>query len=110
MYKCGVAAYIVYARALGNALEGLGVLYGLARRGGDDSDRCDGNALVDYRDTILLFNILARFDEIFRFAHHLLVYFIAGAVGIAVNTVEERDTHCRCADIEVFLLYHLYGL
>ena len=107
--KRGVTAEIVYAGAVGSALERLRELHGAAlARSGDHRDRRNGDTLVDYRDTVLLFDVLAGLYKVLSLAHYLVVYLVASLVDVAVDTVEKGDTHCDGTDIQVLLLYHLY--
>ena len=85
-----VTAEVVYAGAVSRALERLCELHGaaLARRG-YHCDRCNGDTLVDYRDTVLLFDILAGLYKVLCLAHDLVIDLVARLVDVAVDTVEK---------------------
>ena len=66
MHQRGIAAEEVHAHLLCGFVEGVGnldgVLVGACRR--DHCRRCDGNALVDNRNAVFGFDVLAGFDEV----------------------------------------------
>ena len=107
--KGGIATYIIYAGTLGNLLEYLCKLYGIALcRSRKHCYRGNRKTLVYNGYAIAFFYLLARSDMIFRHTHHFLVYFVTSSVYIAVNTIQKRYSHCYSAYVEILLLNHLY--
>ena len=76
----------------------------------DERDGRDGNALVDDGYAELALDILAGFNELFRAAADLVVYFFAAALGVLAYAVEQRYAHCDRSDIEMLLVDHVNGV
>ena len=105
------AADEVHARGLRGSVErgGKGDVILRLRRGGDKRHRRHGDALIDYRDAEFPLYLLARSDELFRTARDLVVYLPAGGLRVGIGAGQQRYPHRYGADIEMLLVYHVYG-
>ena len=111
MYECRVTADKVYSAGICRSLESLRKLYRTLVRAGcsKHSNRSHGNSLVDYRDTVLLFYLLTHGNKPFSLSHDLFIDLVTSLVNICINTVKERNAHCRRSDVEAFVLNHSYS-
>ena len=75
----------------------------------DHCHRCDGNALVDDRDTQFCLDLLAGFHQMLRFAGDFVINLVAGGVDVAGDAVEQRNAHRDGTNIQMFILDHFDG-
>ena len=111
MDESRVAADEIDPDRLGSAIECPGI-HRVVRRVtgcGHHRDRGDGDAFVDDRDTELMADVLARFDEVFRFAADFIIDALTGPFGRIRSAIEQVDPHCDRAHIEVLLTEHAQG-
>ena len=87
--KCGVTADKINAHRLCTALKGMCILYRItAADSHKHGDRCNGNPLVDDRNTVFPFNILSRLDKILCQTCNLIVNLLTGLIYITVTAVQ----------------------
>ena len=112
LHQRGIAAQKVHAAGLARPVKGQGegdVVLRVAaarhqRHGGD------GDALVDDGDTEFAFDIPARLHQLFRPAADFVVNFVAAALGILADAVQQGDAHGDGADVQMLLVDHVDGV
>ena len=111
MHKSRIAAEEVDSHLLCRSVEGVGyldgILVGACRR--DHRRRCDGNSFIDDGNAVLGFYLLAGSDEISGIPADLVVDFAAHPVDVAVGAVQQADSHCNGAYVQIFILDHMDG-
>ena len=65
---------------------------------------------MDYRDTVILADLLSCLYKILRISVDLVINLCSGLVYIIINTVKKRDAHCDSPDIQILIVYHIDGL
>ena len=112
LHQRRVAADEVHAAGLGGPVHGVGkgnvvlrvAAAGHQRHGGH------GDALVDDGNTELPLNLLARPHQMLRPTADLVIDFLAAALGILADAVQQGDTHGDGADIQMALIDHVDGI
>ena len=110
LHQSTEAADEVYSHILGNTVKGKGVLYRVsAAHSNQHGDRCYADSFIYDRNFVFFLYSLAGFNQVFGFFVYFLVNLFAGAVYVAVCTVQERNAHSDGSDVQIFLLNHSYG-
>ena len=72
-------------------------------------NRSNRYSLVNNRNSIILAYIFACLNKVFCISANLIIDFITGFINIRVDTVEQRDTHSDCTNVEIFVINHTDG-
>ena len=72
-------------------------------------DRGNADSFIYNGDTVLLFDGFTHCHQILCPCGYFFIDFAAGAVYVAVCTVQQGNSHGYCSYIKVFILDHGYG-
>ena len=108
--QCGISADKINSDSMGCPIQRTCVFHRVAAGyTGQHGNRCNGNSLVYNWNAVLSGNLFAGFHQVFCFSADLFVDLLAGAVDVAVRTVQQRDAHGGGTDIQVFVSNHGNG-
>ena len=73
------------------------------------SNRRNRDSFINNRNPIFFGDIFTRFHQVFGIAANFIINFCTSCLDIRINTIQQRDTHCNGAYIQMFVVYHIDG-
>ena len=112
LHQSGKAADEVHAAGLGRPIHGEGKGHKVLRVAGTGHQRHggDGDALIDDGNAELALDVVPRLHQMLGVAGDLVIDFIAAALGILADAVQQGDAHGDGADIQMLLVDHIDGV
>ena len=111
MYQCRITANEVYTAGFCCTLQGFCKQYRIFVRASccQHCNRSDCNSLVNNRNAIFLFNGFTGGNELFCPSCDFVINLIASLMNVRINTIQKRNSHRGCTDIQAFILNHTNG-
>ena len=109
MYQCAVTADEIDTCGVCRSIQRLcksNRILALAGSG-NQSDWCNGDSLVDNRNTVLLADILAGLHQIACIAANLIIDFITSLVDVRIHAVKQGNTHRDGTDVQILVFDHI---
>ena len=112
LHQRGKAADEVHAAGLGRPIHSQGKGHQILRVAGTGHQRHggDGDALIDDGDAELALDVVTRLHQMLGVAGDLVIDFIAAALGILTDAVQQGDAHGDGADVQMLLVDHIDGV
>ena len=110
LHKGGIAADKVDADGLRRLFQGFCIQNGVtAACGNEHRNRRDGNALVNNRNAVFLFDVFPGFDQVLCLTADFVIHLVTGTGNIRIRTAQQRNAHGDGAYIQIFLSNHIDG-